>query len=61
MLRELQKIKNPLTRSITGASAVFSILTMVFALVIGISSPKEGKANYKLGVYGSLIGAIAQY
>ena len=59
MLRELQKIKNPLTRSITGASAVFSILTMVFALVIGISSPKEGKANYKLGVYGSLIGAIA--
>ncbi|MDJ0636320.1 MAG: hypothetical protein QNJ34_24280 [Xenococcaceae cyanobacterium MO_188.B29] len=32
---------------------------MVFALVIGISSPKEGKANYQLGVYGSLIGAIA--
>lgn len=59
MLESLQQIKNPLTRSITGAAAVFSILTMVFALIIGISTPKEGKANYKLGVYGALVGAIA--
>jgi ferredoxin-NADP reductase len=59
MLEELQKIKNSIIRSITGASAVFSIVTIVFALVIGISSLKESKENYKLGVYGSLIGAIA--
>ncbi|MGK7934908.1 MAG: 2Fe-2S iron-sulfur cluster-binding protein [Xenococcaceae cyanobacterium] len=59
MLESLQQIKNPLVRIITGASAVFSIFTMIFALVIGLSSPKEGKANYQLGVYSSLIGAIA--
>ncbi len=59
MLHSLQQIKNPLTRSITGALTGFSILTMIFAVVIGISAPKEGKANYKLGVYSALIGAIA--
>ncbi|MDJ0678571.1 MAG: 2Fe-2S iron-sulfur cluster-binding protein [Xenococcaceae cyanobacterium MO_167.B52] len=59
MLESLQQIKNPLSRSITGALTAFSILTIIFAVVIGISTPKEGKANYKLAVYGSLIGAIA--
>ncbi|VEP16287.1 Oxidoreductase [Hyella patelloides LEGE 07179] len=59
MLESLQQIKNPLTRSITGASAVFSILTMVFALIIGMSGLKESKENHKFAVYGSLIGAIA--
>ena len=50
---------NVLERSITGASAGFSLVTMIFALIIGVSSLKESEPNYKLGVYGSLVGAIA--
>lgn len=59
MLKSLQKIKNPLVRAITGATAAFSLLTMIFALIIGISNLEENKANHKIGVYGSLVGAIA--
>ena len=59
MLRSLQKIENPLVRAITGATATFSLLTMIFALFIGISNLKENKANHKIAVYGSFLGAIA--
>ena len=60
MLKSLQSIKNPFTRSITGASGTFSLFVGLFALLIGISELKEDKkANYKLGVYGSLVGAVA--
>ena len=60
MLKSLQNIKNPLTRSIAGASGAFSLMVGVFALIIGIGELKETKkANYQLGVYGSLLGAVA--
>ena len=59
MPNSLQKIKNPLLRSITGALTVFSLITMVFALIIGLSDLKENEASHKIGVYGALLGAIA--
>ena len=59
MLKSLQKIKNPLVRAITGASAAFSLVTLIFALIIGIGNLEENKANHKIGVYGALLSAIA--
>ena len=59
MLKSLQKTKNPIVRAITGATATFSLLTLIFALIIGISNLKENRVNHKIGVYGSLLGAIA--
>ena len=59
MLKSLQKTKNPIVRAITGATATFSLLTMIFALIIGISNLKENRVSHKIGVYGSLLGAIA--
>ena len=60
MLKSLQNIKNPFTRTITGASAAFSLATLIFALIIGISGLEDKKkANYKLGVYGTLLGTVA--
>ena len=54
-----QEIKNPLQRSVAGAFTVFSLLTMIFALLIGIGSLKENEESHKIGVYGSILGAIA--
>ena len=59
MSNSLQKIKNPLVRSVTGALAVFSVVTMIFALLIGLSNLKENEASHKIGVYGAFLGAIA--
>lgn len=58
MLQGIQAIKNPLTRSITGAATVFSIMTIVAALAIGFAAPKDSKSTYKLGVYSSLLGLV---
>ncbi|GAB4532511.1 MAG: 2Fe-2S iron-sulfur cluster-binding protein [Pleurocapsa sp.] len=59
MLQGLQAIKNPLTRTITGAATVFSIMTILAALAIGLTASKDSKPNYKLGVYSSLLGLVA--
>jgi len=55
----LKNVRSPFARAITGASAFLSLVTLVFALWFGITAGKENKANYKVGVYGSLLGAIA--
>lgn len=60
MLSSLQQIKNPFTRSIAGASTAFSLLTAVFALILGFNAMRDNsRANHKLAVYGSLLGAVA--
>ena len=59
MSASLQKTKNPLVGSIAGALAGFSLVTIVFALILGVSDLRDRKVNHKLGVYASLIGAIA--
>lgn len=56
---DLQSIKNPLVRSITGAAALFSIVTIVAAVAIGITTSEVSKPNNKLGVYSSLLGLVA--
>lgn len=59
MISILKTIKNPLARVIAGASGILSLVTLVFALWFGLADGKENKANFKVGVYGSLLGAIA--
>ncbi|MGB5713067.1 MAG: 2Fe-2S iron-sulfur cluster-binding protein [Waterburya sp.] len=60
MLRSLGQIRNPLVRSITAASTSLAMVTIVAAVVIGLSeSPKDksGKDTgiYNRGIYASLL------
>ncbi|MGK7952656.1 MAG: 2Fe-2S iron-sulfur cluster-binding protein [Xenococcaceae cyanobacterium] len=57
MFDNLSKIKNPVLRSTVAASTSLALATMVSALVIGVTNPKN-KSAYQPGVYASLIGAV---
>ena len=58
MLRSLGQIQNPLVRSITAASTSLAMVTIIAAVVIGLSeSPKDKSAN-KTGVYASLLAFV---
>lgn len=56
---DLQTIKNPFVRRLTGATALFSIVTIVAAVAIGLVTPEDSKANNKLGVYSALLGLVS--
>jgi ferredoxin-NADP reductase len=58
MLENLGRIKNPLIRSITAAVTVCSVVTLSYAILIGITKEKE-KSTYQLGVYYSLFAGVA--
>ena len=55
MLRSLSQIRNPLIRSITAASASFSIIVMIAVVAIGLSEKPQDKAANKTGIYASLL------
>ena len=57
MFESLSKIKNPVLRSTASASTALAIATMISAVVIGVTSPKN-KSAYKSGVYTSLIATV---
>ncbi|MDJ0572569.1 MAG: 2Fe-2S iron-sulfur cluster-binding protein [Pleurocapsa sp. MO_192.B19] len=58
MFSSLSKIHNPLLRSITAASTSLAIATLIAAVAIGLTNPKDKSAN-KIGVYASLLAFIA--
>ncbi len=58
MLSSLGKINNPLLRSITAASTSLAMATLIAAVAIGLTNPKDKSAN-KVGVYASLLAFIA--
>lgn len=58
MLRSLGQIHNPLLRSITAGSTSLAMTTLVAALAIGFTTPKDKSAN-QTGVYVSLLAFIA--
>ena len=58
MLSSLGKIGNPLTRSITAASASFAMAILIAAVALGLPHPKDKSAN-KIGIYASLLAFVA--
>ena len=58
MLSNLGKIRNPLLRSITAASALFSMVILVATVALGLPNAKDKSAN-KIGIYASLIAFVA--
>ena len=71
MFKSLQAIKSPLTRTVTSAFTVSSLVIMLGAIIIGLSSPKdsENKNGYKVLIYsylvsligGGVVGAVTPY
>ena len=59
MFKSLQKIDNFLVRIVTGAVTGFSIVTLIFAVVLGLNTLKGNKSNHQIGVYSSLLGLVA--
>jgi ferredoxin-NADP reductase len=57
MLKSLQNISHPLLRAITAGLTASAIATMLSAIVIGFSAPKNEDAH-RLGVYLSLLSAV---
>ncbi len=58
MLSSLGKINNPIVRSITAASTALAMVTLISAVGIGLTNPKDKSAN-KIGVYASLLAFVA--
>lgn len=58
MLSSLGNINNPLLRIITAASTSLAIVTMIAAVAIGLTNPKDKSAN-KIGVYASMLAFVA--
>ena len=58
MLSSLGKINNPLVRSITAASTSLAMVTLIAAVAIGLTNPKDKSAN-RIGVYASLLAFVA--
>ena len=58
MLSSLGRINNPLVRSITAASTSLAMATLIAAVAIGLTNPKDKSAN-KIGVYASLLAFVA--
>ena len=58
MSNQLSKIDNPWLRIITAASASFATVTIISAVVLGISEPQNKSAN-KIAVYASLLATAA--
>lgn len=58
MLRSLGQIQNPLLRSITAGSTSLAMATIIAALAVGFTKPKDKAAN-QAGVYASLIAFVA--
>ena len=59
MDNSLSKIKDPWLRVATGASASFAIVTIISAVAIGLTVPKNKSASAnQIGIYSSLL-AIA--
>ncbi|MGQ4646375.1 2Fe-2S iron-sulfur cluster-binding protein [Lyngbya aestuarii] len=56
MFASLRKIENPFLRSTTAALTASSIVTIIVALAIGITKPRDESAH-KFGVYSSLLSA----
>ena len=57
MFNSLSKINNPVHRSAASASTALAIVTMISAVVIGVTNPKN-KSAYQPGVYASLIATV---
>jgi hypothetical protein len=57
MLKSLENIPHPLLRAITAGLTASAIATMLSAIVIGFSAPKNENAH-RLGVYLSLLSAV---
>lgn len=58
MSSSLGKINNPLLRIITAGSASLAMATLIAAVAIGLTNPKDKSAN-KIGVYASLLAFVA--
>ena len=58
MLKSLGQIRNPFLRSITAGSTSLAMATLIAALAVGFTKPKDKTAN-QAGVYASLIAFIA--
>ena len=71
MIKSLQAIKNPLSRTVTSAFSISSLVIMLGAIIIGLSAPKESdtKNSYKVLIYsylvsligGGVVGAVTPY
>ena len=60
MSNSLSKINNPWVRIVTGASASFAIVTVVSAVTIGLTTPKNKSSSAnQMAIYASLLSAIA--
>jgi ferredoxin-NADP reductase len=55
MLENIRRIQNPILRSAVAASIVFSVVTIISGVTIGLINPK-GKSASSFGVYSSLLG-----
>ena len=58
MLSSLGRINNPLVRSITAGSTLFSMAILIAAVALGLPHPKDKSAN-KMGIYASLLAFVA--
>ena len=58
MLTSLARIRNPLLRSLTAGSTSLAMVTLIAALAIGFTKPKDKSSN-QTGVYASLLAFIA--
>ncbi len=57
MLESLKNIRNPLARGATAGLTVSALVTMLSAVIIGVTAPKN-ESLYKISVYTSVIAAI---
>ncbi len=55
MLKSLGRIQNPFIRSLTAATTVGSMVTMIAAIALGITTAKDNAAH-RLAVYSALAG-----
>jgi uncharacterized protein len=56
VLESLRQIQNPWIRSLTAAVTACSVITLVSAIAIGTTNPKD-KSGYQWGVYAALLAA----
>ncbi len=56
MFESLERIQNPVARSVTAALTALSVITLASAIAIGVTKPKDESA-YNTAVYASLLGA----
>lgn len=57
MFASLKKIKNPSLRIITAAVTASALVTMLSAIVIGWTAPRNPR-SHKIGVYATLVAAV---